>query len=284
MKPTDYNTPTWVQWCPGCGNFGILMALKNAMARHDLKPHETVIVSGIGCHGKIPHYLNAYGFETLHGRPLPVATGVKLANRDMKVLAFSGDGDGYGIGTCHFIHTMRRNIDLTYIVHNNEIYGLTTGQTSPTSEHGFISGSTPHGAIEYPINPIALALSDHATFVARGFAGEVKHLEELIYKGIAHRGIALIDILQPCVSFNKINTYEWFQERVYKLEDDGHDPSDLNAARTKAFEWGKRIPIGLFYQIKRPTYGDELPQLKDEELCKQDIRNIDAKKAMEEYF
>lgn len=249
-------------WCPGCGDFGILNATLKAVKAAGINPEQMVVVSGIGCSSNFPHFLNAYGFHGVHGRTLPVATGVRLANPELKVLAAGGDGDGYGIGLGHFIHAMRRNLDLTYVVMNNEIYGLTTGQASPTSEFGMVTKSTPSGAIEWPVNPIALALSAGATYVSRGFSGDPNHMAGLIQGGLEHEGFALVDVFSPCVTYNKVNTYQWFRERVYKLEEEDHDPSDLLGAYPRAHEWGERIPIGLFYRTEKPTYEQEEPALQ----------------------
>ena len=262
-------------WCPGCGNYGILNALKAALAQSGLEPRRTVLVSGIGCSSKLPQYIRTYAFEGLHGRELAVATGVKLANHRLAVIALAGDGDGYGLGTGHFIHTMRRNLNLTYIVHNNQIYGLTTGQASPTSDKGFISKSTPQGVLEIPFNPLALALAAGATFIARGFVLELKHLTALFSQAIAHPGFALVDVFQPCVTWNHLNTYDYYRDKVYKLEEDGHDPADRQAAWRKSQECGDRVPIGLFYKEIRPSYEDELPQLRPEPLAEHSLQDID---------
>lgn len=285
MKMQDYNVLERMQWCPGCGNFGLVTSLKNAMAELGLKQHETVIVSGIGCSSKSPHYIDTYGFEGVHGRPLPVASAVKLANTDLTVIAMGGDGDGYGIGVQHFVHIMRRNYNLTYIVHNNQIYGLTTGQASPTSQIGMKTKTTPWGVIETPFNPIAYAILGGATYVARGFAGDPVHLKQLFKGAIEHNGFALVDVFQPCVTFNKLNTYQWFQERVYKLEDTKHETGNRELAMEKAFEDMrtdyKKVPIGLFYKEDSPTYEDQLPQIKDKPLVKQSLK-IDLSEAYEE--
>lgn len=280
----QFNNANKVQWCPGCGDFAILLALKNAIADMGLENHQVCVASGIGCSGKLPHYIKTYGFESLHGRALPPATAIKLANHEMTVFAVGGDGDGYGIGMGHFIHTCRRNLDMTYIVHDNQIYGLTTGQTSPTSEKGMKTKSTPHGVIEVPVDPLSLAISAGATFVARGFSGDMKHLVSLIKQGAQHKGFALIDVFQPCVTFNKINTFKFFQERVYKLEDEGHDPSNKLKALEKSMEWGDKIPIGVFYKEERPTYEDELPQIAKVPLVKQPLDNISIEKLMDEFY
>jgi len=270
-----YNTKEMIQWCPGCGNFGILTAIKMALAELKKQPHEVVISSGVGCNSKIPHYVMTYGFEGLHGRPVPVAEGIKLANHKLTVIAEGGDGDGYQEGIQHFIHVMRRNHDITYIVHDNQLYGLTTGQASATTLLGTKTKTTLHGVIETPLNPILLAIDNGATYIARGFAGDIPHLKELIKGAIAHKGFSLVEVFQPCVTFNKLNTYEWFRERVYKLEEAGHDSRDKKAAREKAEEevltQYKKIPIGLFYKEERPTYEDQLPQIADKPLVEKQL-------------
>ena len=258
-------------WCPGCGNFGILRALNKALVELGIEPHQVLLVSGIGQAGKLPHYTRGNVFNSLHGRPVPPAIGAKIANPELVVIAVSGDGDAYGEGGNHFIHAARRNHDITYLVHNNQVYGLTKGQASPTSDLGFITKTTPYGATN-PVNPVALAIVSGATFVGRSFAGDVDHLSQLIRKGIAHRGFALIDILQPCPSFNHKNTFQWYRERVYKLEDeDGYNPGDKKAALEKALEWGERIPIGIIYRKELPVYEDQLPALSKGPLVSQGI-------------
>jgi len=283
IKIEDYNglAPAW---CPGCGNFGILSALKKALVELNLDPHNILLVSGIGQAGKLPHYTKGNVFNSLHGRPLSPATGAKLANRELTVLAFGGDGDGYGEGGNHFIHSARRNHDITYLVHNNQIYGLTKGQTSPTSDIGFITKTTPQGAPP-PINPIALAIAAGAGFVARAFAGDIDYLSSIIKQGINHRGFALIDILQPCVSFNHKNTYQWYKERVYKLEQDGkYNPSDKDTAFKKAQEWGEHIPIGVFYREDRPVYESVFPALGKSTLVSQPIEPLKTERLLAELF
>lgn len=274
---TSRNKPTW---CPGCGNHGLLMALKNALAEIGGTPENTLAVYGVGCAGNMANWINSNTFHGLHGRALPVATGARLSNPSLTIIAESGDGDGYGIGLSHFIHACRRNLDILYIVHNNQIYGLTTGQTSPTSEKGFISQSTPHGAIEMPINPLALAVSSDATYVARGYVGDVTHLTSLLADGIKHKGFALVDVLQPCFTFNKVNTFDFFKERVYQLPLDRELDNKIKALEL-AFEWGDKIPTGLFYKVERPTYGSELPQIKEKPLFQHEIKNIDITHIME---
>jgi 2-oxoglutarate ferredoxin oxidoreductase subunit beta len=252
LEAKDYKPEIPPDWCPGCGDFGVLNALFQACAELELQPHETVLVSGIGCSSNLPGFIRAYGVHSLHGRALAVATGVKLANHALTVIATGGDGDGYGIGLNHFIQAMRRNINVTYIVMNNEIYGLTTGQVSPTSETGMKTKTSPLGNLEGMLNPLSLALASGCGYIARGFSGQPKHLLKLYQDGIQHPGFALIDVFSPCVTFNKQNTYQWFRDRVYKLEDKGHDPTNFHAAMDRAMEWGEKIPIGLFYRNPNP--------------------------------
>jgi 2-oxoglutarate/2-oxoacid ferredoxin oxidoreductase subunit beta len=243
-------------WCPGCGDFGVVAAIEMAVKRLKIPSHTLVFISGIGCSSNLPHFLSSYGFHGIHGRVLPVAEGIRWANHGLVVIGTGGDGDGFGIGAGHFIHAMRRNVDLTYVTMDNQIYGLTTGQASPTSTLGHKTKSTPNGVIENPIDPVALALASGATYVARGFSGDVKHLADLVANGIQHHGFSFVDVMSPCVTYNKINTFDFFRQRVYKLEASGHDPSDIVAAWQRALEWGAKIPIGLFYRVEKPTYED----------------------------
>ena len=243
-------------WCPGCGDFGVVAAVETALKRLKIPRHNVVLVSGIGCSSNLPHFLGAYGCHAIHGRALPVAEGIRWANHGLTVVGTGGDGDGFGIGAGHFVHAMRRNVDLTYVTMDNQIYGLTTGQASPTSTLGQKTKSTPAGVIENPIDPIALALASGATYVARGFSGDVKHLTDLVANGITHHGFSFVDVYSPCVTYNKINTFDFFRQRVYKLESAGHDPTDLVAAWQRSLEWGEKIPIGLFYRTEKPTYED----------------------------
>jgi len=258
-------------WCPGCGDFGVLKSIKEAIVELHIASHDVLIVSGIGCSSNLPGFVRTYGVHSLHGRAVPVATGAALANHALHVIAVGGDGDGYGIGIGHFIHAMRRNLNLTYIVMDNEIYGLTTGQTSPTTTEGHKTKSTPRGNVEKPIQPLALALAAGATYVARGFSGDQKQLTRLVTGAIAHKGFSLVDVFSPCVTFNKINSYSFFKERVYRLEDERHDPSDLMAAMTKSLEFEPRIPIGLLYEQVRPTYEDTEPVLSKGPLVDQPL-------------
>ena len=278
----DLKTPKKNTWCPGCGNFGILMAFKKALIELGIEREDAVLVSGIGCHGKMVNYVNINGFHGIHGRVLPLAQGIKLANPKLNVVGFAGDADQYNEGWSHFAHAVRMNIDMTLIVHDNMVLGLTTGQATSTSQQGFKSKSTPFGVIPPMLNPVAHALVSNGTFVARGFSGDMFHLKNLIVEAIKHRGFAFIDVFQPCVTFNYLNTYEWFRQRVYKLEEEDHDVTDRRKALEKAFEWGDRIPIGIFYNKERPTYHDNLPHLKDAPLTKVPTKNVDITSTINE--
>lgn len=247
-------------WCPGCGNFPLLEGVKKGLVTAGLEPRSVLFVSGIGQAAKAPHYLNVNLFNGLHGRSLPVATGAKLANPSLTVIVESGDGCCYGEGGNHFLAAIRRNVDLTMIVHDNQIYGLTKGQASPTSEEGQQTKAQPGGVILERFNPIAVAVAMRAGFVARSFTGEVDHLAEMIRRGIEHRGLALIDVLQPCVSFNKVNNFAWYRKRCYELPAD-HDPADWAAAMKVAVEWGERIPIGVIYRNDRPSFESRVSAL-----------------------
>ena len=261
-------------WCPGCGDFGVLAAIQKALVELQIPNHDVVIISGIGCSSNLPGYINTYGMHTLHGRALAVATGLKLANHQLTVLVTGGDGDGFGIGGNHFIHTMRRNVDLLYIVMDNQIYGLTTGQTSPTSRLGMKTKSMPFGNIEAPVNPISLALVAGSTFVARGFSGDQKHLTDLIKKGIQHKGFSFLDVFSPCVTYNYDNTYQWFRPRLKKLEDDSSfDPGDWTRAIEKSVIWGDEIPIGKFFERNDiPPLHEAEPVLTEGPLVNRDLR------------
>ncbi|MEM1533014.1 MAG: thiamine pyrophosphate-dependent enzyme [Desulfurococcaceae archaeon] len=257
-QPTAVTKRT-ITWCPGCGNFSILSAFIDAVNDLGLEPWRVVVVSGIGCSGKITNYMPFNGAHVIHGRVIPFAMGVKLVNPELIVVGFSGDGDAYAIGIEHLPHAIRRNIDVKLVVHNNKVFGLTTGQVSPTSDKGMITRTTPWGNVEEPINPIAMAISLGASFVARGFSGDIGHLKYLFKEALKHKGFSLIDVLQPCVTYDRVHTYQWYRERIYRLEDVGHDPANFNEALKKAYEWGDRIPIGLFYRVKKPTFEEMLP-------------------------
>lgn len=257
-------------WCPGCGNVSILKALKKALVDSQLRPLDVLFVSGIGQAAKEPHYLNGNLFDGLHGRSLPVATGAKLSNPQLKVIVDSGDGCNYGEGGNHFLAAIRRNIDLTLLVHDNQVYGLTKGQASPTSEEGFITKVQPQGVASAAFNPVAVAVAMKAGFVARAFAGEVDHLAGLIQQAIAHRGFALVDILQPCVSFNRVNTFAWYKSRCRELPAD-YDPTRWETAMKKAEEWGVTIPIGVIYRNSRLPLDEHFPVVKRGGLVGQDV-------------
>lgn len=266
-----FETPNRPTWCPGCGNFAMWTSMRRAYEHLGLDFEHLACVWGIGCHGNGADFTKCQGFHALHGRALPAATGLALSNPELTVVVEMGDGDGYGIGLGHFAHSCRRNIDLTVIAHNNQIYGLTTGQASPTSEHLMKTVSTPTGVLEEPVNTVGLAIAEGATFVARAFAGEIDHLTGLIEAAISHKGFAVVDVFQPCVTWNKVNTTQWFRDRVYKLDETEYDPTD----KVRAFELTLttyhemtctpdecRIPIGVLYREEgKPAYGEGLPQL-----------------------
>ena len=281
LKLADYKTGVHNDWCPGCGDFGIVNAIQMALAELEVPRHKTAIFSGIGCSGKTSHYVNVYGIHTLHGRVLTFAQGAKLANPEMTIVAVGGDGDGLGIGAGHFVAAGRRNIDMTYIIFDNGVYGLTKGQASPTLKLGEKTKSLPTPNTNYNVNPIGLAVASGFTFVARGYSYEVRHLKDLIKAAITHKGLSFLDVLQPCPTYNDINTRDWYagkdieemqkrHSRIYKLEDQGYDPTvhyneeaelneKLSQALIKSLEWGNKIPIGVFYKNELiTTYGDRL--------------------------
>lgn len=271
VNPNDLNTPVQITWCPGCGNFGILTAVKGAIA--DLvnegfaERKDFVLTADIGCSSKIYDYLNINGFYGLHGRAVPLAVGIKLANPELRVIAFGGDGGLLNEGIAHMVHAARYNSDVTVVLHNNQVFALTTGQATATTERGFRGKSTPLGTFEEPLNPIALMIESGATFVAREFSYDVVHLRETLKAAIKHRGFSVVDVLQPCVSFH--DTTQYFRERVYRLEEDGHDPHDREAALKRAREWSydldpdARIPVGIFYvNDEREPYEEGWPSIR----------------------
>lgn len=260
MNPKDFESADPIAWCPGCGNFSIREAVTTALAELELEPWQVCFASGIGQAAKAPHYIRCNLFNGLHGRSLPVATGVKLANPGLTVFAEGGDGDGFAEGGNHFLHALRRNIDITYLVHDNQIYALTKGQTSPTSDLGTVTRTTPFGSVEPAFNPLAMAVAMDCGFVARGFSGKPRHLADLIKQAVRHPGFSFVQVLQNCVSFNKVNTFKWYSHRVYEVE--GHDPADRAAAWRLAQEWGMRIPIGVIYRSSRPSYDSLHPVLR----------------------
>jgi 2-oxoglutarate ferredoxin oxidoreductase subunit beta len=288
FKAADYKTDAHNDWCPGCGDFGILSSLQSALAELQLEPWRVAVFSGIGCSSKTPHFVRTYGVHTLHGRSLPFAVGAKLSNPELTVIAVGGDGDGYGIGAGHFVHAGRRNVDMAYLVHNNEVYGLTKGQASPTLRQGMQPKSLPAPNLQQGINPLAMALAAGYTFIARSYAFDAKHLRSTICAAVRHRGMALVDILQPCPTYNDLHDKEYFAElvevggkrqpRLYRLEDEGydgvvHDPSDEREIRHKqrqAFEQAmlreERAAIGVLFQVRLPTFderlGESVPALR----------------------
>ncbi len=270
MKPTPFDYKVATAWCPGCGNFSILPAVKTALSDLGLKPHQVLICSGIGQAAKLPHYMRCNTFNGLHGRSIPPATGAKLVNPELAVIAESGDGDIYGEGGNHLIHAIRRNIDITVIVHNNQVYGLTKGQASPTSEIGFATKVQTEGVKTAMMTPLTMALSLGAGFLARSFSGDIPHMSLMIREAIKHRGISIIDVLMPCVIFNKLNTFQWYKSRVYKLEENGWDPTDKLAAYEKSMEWGDKIPLGILYRKERPAYEDLVSVLQGKPLIDRD--------------
>lgn len=276
---TALSTPAKNTWCPGCGNFAILNGIKKAVSQLGIDPSGMVLVAGIGCHGKISDYVNVNSFHTIHGRVCPTATGIHLANPSLKVVGFSGDGDGYAIGVGHLVHAAAKNMGFALIVHDNKVFGLTTGQTTPTSEQGFRTKSTPFGKVEPELNPLEVALASGATFIARAYSGEFEHLVDVIKQALRHKGFALVDVLQPCFTF--YNTYGLYSQKVYKL-DASHDSSDADAA-LKLMRERERIPIGVFYQIKRPAYADGVPQLSGKPQSSRQVGGISINTLLKEF-
>ena len=272
-------------WCPGCGDFGIWVSLKNAIVQLGLNPWEVVLISGIGCSGKLPYWVKTYGFNGLHGRPMPVAEGIKLANAGITVIVIGGDGDQYAEGFNHLVHAARRNINLTLLVHNNQIYGLTTGQYSAETDIGTKNKVAPVPNVEAPLNALSSALAAGATFVARGYAGDTKLETQLMVEAIRHKGFSIIDSMQPCVTFNLKNTYTWFNEHIYNVQDTGHDVSNKLKAFEVAEAWPlkhalqegeqERVAVGLLYQESRPTWDEQIPQIAEKHLVDQSIEDID---------
>ncbi len=263
------NEKSW--WCPGCGDFGVLAAMQKALVTVGADPASTAIVAGIGCSGKIGNYINSYNIHVTHGRALPAALGLKLANRDLMVLAAGGDGDAYAIGMGHFMHALRRNVNVTYVVMDNHIYGLTKGQTSPTSQEGFKTKTSPKGSLERPIHPLMLAVSAGATFVAQGFSSWQPQLALLIQKGIEHPGFSLINVISPCVTYNKVNTYDWYKQSLQNLDNDPeYVPNDRTKALARLHETDELI-TGLVYQEESTPYEDLIPGFKDTPLVHQDL-------------
>lgn len=277
---TDFSTSQFPTWCPGCGDFGIWGSLKQAFLQLDLSPHQFLTVFGIGCSGNMASFLRCYGLHSLHGRAIPNAIGVKLGNHDLPVFVIGGDGDLFGEGLSHFIHGARANHDITVILHNNQIYGLTTGQASPTTMTGMHTKTTPTGVIDRPIEPCTLAISQEAGFVARGFAGDMPHLTSLIVAAVKHPGFSFVEVLQPCVTFNKLNTYDWFRQRVKKTETATGDMVE----GMKRSQWSdEAINIGVLYQNSRPAFHAQIPQLQTGTLCKTSGMKRDVSRLLESF-
>lgn len=273
MHHDELTTSQSCTWCTGCGNFGIWTAFREAAIAEKWNDSNTAVVAGIGCHGHIINFLQMTAFEGLHGRAIPVASGIKMVNHRLNVFVFTGDGDCLSEGGNHFIHAARRNQDITVVLHDNAVYGLTTGQTSPRSPKGYKSKSTPFGNIDEPLHPLRVALASGATFLARAYSGDVDHVAELMVAASKHRGFAVIDILQPCVTFNREYTHAFYQSNTYRLPST-HDKTDKVAAYKKTLEWGeKQIPLGILYQVESPSYEEQIPQI-----AKQPLINIDLKK------
>ncbi|UCD36088.1 MAG: 2-oxoacid:ferredoxin oxidoreductase subunit beta [Nitrospiraceae bacterium] len=270
-------------WCPGCGNFGIIKSFRDAMVEMGIEPHQFTIVSGIGQAAKFPHYVRCNTFNGLHGRALPVAAGMRLANHEHPVMVFTGDGDCYGEGGNHLIHNIRRNVNIKLFVHDNQIYGLTKGQASPTSMEGMKTKNQPFGVFSEQLRPLALAVALDCSFVARGFSGDMNHLKELIKTAFSHKGFSLVDILQPCVSFNKVNTFAWYKERVYHLPGE-YNPEDRVEAFRKALEWGDRIPLGIVYRNNRPIMEERIPVIRDRPLVQQPFDPARVEHTLKEFY
>ncbi|MDP3093889.1 MAG: thiamine pyrophosphate-dependent enzyme [bacterium] len=283
MKELDrFKTPAEIVWCKGCGNFGILESLQRAFQELRLKSNEIFAVYGIGCHGHMANYLNVNSFEGIHGRAIPLAIGAKIANKGLRVLAIAGDGDQLAEGGNHLIHASRKNPDITCLIHNNQLYSLTVGQASPTSEKGIKTKTTPQGVVEPQLNHLALAIASGATFVARSFSGDIPHLTKILIEAINHKGFSVVDILQPCTSLNYLNTFSWYKQRIYKLEETDHNARDKRKAFAKTQEWGEKIPVGVFYKEERPTLEEQLLPSKEMILAEQPV-GVSIKKLLSEF-
>lgn len=282
-KMSDLATPIFPNWCAGCGNFTIWGAFKKAAVQEGWDNFNTVMTAGIGCHGHINNFVKITSFEGLHGRAIPAATGIKMVNHRLNVFVFTGDGDCFGEGGNHFIHACRRNHDLTVMIHDNSLYALTTGQTSPLSGHGYKSKSTPQGNLDEPFNPVTLAIASGATFVARVYSGDMNKLADIMIEANKHKGMSVIDILQPCVTFNKVCTHGFYQEHIYDLEKD-YDPTNKEKALVRSLEFGeKHIPVGIFYKSEQPSYESQIPQIKDTPLIDIPVNRANVTDLFERY-
>jgi 2-oxoglutarate ferredoxin oxidoreductase subunit beta len=284
VEAKDLRSSDEIAWCPGCGNFGILNAVKRAITELGRNPKDVLFVSGIGQAAKLPHYIKCNCFNGLHGRAVPVAAAAKIANHKLTVVVSTGDGDCYGEGGNHFIHNIRRNLDITLIIHNNQIYGLTKGQASPTTDPGYETKFQPEGVIIEPLYPLEMAIAAGAGFIARGYAADFEHLSRLIVEGIKYKGFALIDVLQPCVSFNKKNTFDWYSKRIYRVNDDNsYNPEDRLAAFQKSSEWGDKIPVGIIYKIEKNTYEEKTGLSERMSLAEEQIENVDIRDILKDF-
>ncbi|MCY1618217.1 2-oxoacid:ferredoxin oxidoreductase subunit beta [Staphylococcus pettenkoferi] len=268
----DFRNNVKPNWCPGCGDFSVQAAIQKAVANIGLEPEEVAIITGIGCSGRLSGYINAYGVHGIHGRALPLAQGVKMANRDLTVIASGGDGDGYAIGMGHTIHALRRNMNMTYVIMDNQIYGLTKGQTSPSSAPGFVTKSTPKGNIEKNVAPLELALSSGATFVAQGFSSDIKNLTKLLEDAINHDGFSFVNVFSPCVTYNKVNTYDWFKEHLTNIDDiEDYDATDKEQAMANVLKYDSLLKGIVYQDTETPSYESQIEQLDETPLAKKDI-------------
>ncbi|HDU0725910.1 TPA: 2-oxoacid:ferredoxin oxidoreductase subunit beta [Staphylococcus pseudintermedius] len=268
----DFRNNVKPNWCPGCGDFSVQAAIQKAAANVGLEPDEVALITGIGCSGRLSGYVNSYGVHSIHGRALPLAQGVKMANRDLTVIASGGDGDGYAIGMGHTIHALRRNMNITYIVMDNQIYGLTKGQTSPSSAPGFVTKTTPKGNIEQNVAPLELALSSGATFVAQGFSSDIKALTKIIEDAINHDGFSFVNVFSPCVTYNKINTYDWFKENLTAIDDiENYDVSNKQAALQTVIEHDSLVKGIVYQDTTTPSYESQIDGLAETPLAHQDL-------------
>ncbi|MBA8770894.1 2-oxoacid:ferredoxin oxidoreductase subunit beta [Staphylococcus coagulans] len=273
----DFRNNVKPNWCPGCGDFSVQAAIQKAAANVGLEPDEVALITGIGCSGRLSGYVNSYGVHSIHGRALPLAQGVKMANRDLTVIASGGDGDGYAIGMGHTIHALRRNMNITYIVMDNQIYGLTKGQTSPSSAPGFVTKTTPKGNIEQNVAPLELALSSGATFVAQGFSSDIKALTKMIEDAINHDGFSFVNVFSPCVTYNKVNTYDWFKENLTAIEDiEGYDVTDKQGAIQTVLQHDSLIKGIVYQDTETPSYESQIEALDDTPLAKHDLSLSEA--------
>ncbi|MBF0217307.1 MAG: 2-oxoacid ferredoxin oxidoreductase [Candidatus Omnitrophica bacterium] len=284
MDIENFKSGDEIAWCPGCGNFGLLNGIKKALVKINRPPKDILLVSGIGQAAKLPHYVKCNCFNGLHGRALPAAAAAKMANHKLTVIVTTGDGDCYGEGGNHFIHNIRRNVDITVVVHNNQIYGLTKGQASPTTDRGYVTGIQTRGVILEPFHALEVAITMGAGFVARSFSGEIDHVADMVNEAVAHQGFALVEVLQPCVSFNKKNTHQWYKERIYDVNKDGSfDPGDKIAAYVKAAEWDDKIPIGVIYRKKTESYEERSGLLGKMPIAEENIEDIDVTAVLEDF-